>query len=268
MTTIVGVQTGKGPIDAVVLGADTTICYFSGDQLNSTGQNSKFIYSSGAPWIIAHTGMEGDAYAAFLKRINGSQKAVQRTTNAIDRLIRCYRKKSPKQFTPFASLLKDEDDEMPEENASVLLLAASGPNEPSLWKLQGDANIREVSSRDPVPYVAVGAGYLYGHAVFSQLGRRLDLNEAVQHVIYTLKTAQEERIGGRCTKQTYSWGYQIAIVTATGVHTTAPFNKNQLSEFCACCKVLLFRISSELPARATGKCSKTHSCGLLSPALF
>jgi 20S proteasome alpha/beta subunit len=67
MTTLVGIQTNSGPIDAIVLGTDTQMATFEDEKLVSKKPLYKIV--TGDFWAIAHCGAVTDSLKKFYNRL-------------------------------------------------------------------------------------------------------------------------------------------------------------------------------------------------------
>ncbi len=223
MTTIIGIKTTSGSVDAVVMGADTRRVYYDNhNNLVGNGTCTKFIHREGAPWIMAYSGWETPHYQRFYRELVGSFKRELQTTMQLDELVEGTRT----HFEPVARLAMKHrrlTDQI------SLLLAAGRSGGPGLWSFAEDGTSRELDNGATMTYVSIGESEKWAKRIFEQLyvpAALVTFEWAVELIRFVLGFAQGK----------YTRGYQLAVITSRSVELGPRFTGSQdnaWSEYCA-----------------------------------
>jgi len=226
MTTIIGIKTTSGSVDAVVMGADTRRVYFDNNN-NPVGYGTctKFIHREGAPWIMAYAGWETPHYYRFYQQLIGTVERELHTTVELGDLVE-GRTHAP--FAPVARLaLKHEY--LTDQTRILLASSTSKNGVPEIWNFS-DGRLRKYrgGKKGGLRYASIGEGEIWVRRILGKFGvprNAVTFEKAVELVQFALDFSQGS----------YTRGYQLAIVTPHGVELGPRFGASQRkawSDYC------------------------------------
>ena len=236
MTTIIGIKTTSGSVDAVVMGADTRLVYFD-DHDKPVGYRTckKFIYAEGAPWIMTHSGMETPEYYRFRRELVGTLERALGVTEALTDLTEGRVPRTRVPFEPIAELFRREQEEKRDWYSTIFLATATSDNgTPRLWYFDRGGVLRPCpdgrNSKDQkFAYLVTGGGRHKVRKIFRRMQQHLDPDSITfEHAINLIE------MGLFMAQDSFTKGYQLAVVTSEGVCLSPQFKK-YLPEFSPYC---------------------------------